>query len=58
MSYRSATGLLQEAQDMLLLKFKAELPSPAAPPSSALSQLVKTTLHYPETHVHSFIQNR
>lgn len=47
----------EEAQDMLLLKFKSELPSPAALPPSALSQLVKTNLHYPETYIHSFIQN-
>lgn len=43
---------------MVLLKFKAELPPPAAPPSLALSQLIKTNLRYPESHAHSFTQNR
>lgn len=50
--------LLQEAQEMMLLKFKSELPSPVVFPSAALSQLIKTNLRYPETYIHSFIQNR
>lgn len=50
--------MFKEAQDMVLLKFKSELPSPAAPPPIALSQLIKTNLHYPETYIHSFTQNR
>lgn len=43
---------------MMLLKFKSELPSPVVFPSAALSQLIKTNLRYPETYIHSFIQNR
>ena len=49
---------MQEAQEMVLLKFKSELPPPAALPSAELSQLIKTNLHYPETYTHPFVQNR
>lgn len=48
----------QEAQEMVLLKFKPEAPAPVAPPSAELSQLIKTNLHYPETHSHPFVQER
>ncbi|XP_068599317.1 trafficking protein particle complex subunit 8 [Brachionichthys hirsutus] len=47
----------QESQEMMLLKFKSELPPPVAPPPAELSQLVKTHLHYPETHTHPFTQD-
>ncbi|KAL6108631.1 trappc8 [Pungitius sinensis] len=46
----------EEAQEMVLLKFKPEAPAPVAPPSAELSQLIKTNLHYPETHSHPFVQ--
>uniref|UniRef100_A0A8D0A440 Trafficking protein particle complex subunit 8 n=1 Tax=Sander lucioperca TaxID=283035 RepID=A0A8D0A440_SANLU len=47
----------EEAQEMVLLKFKSELPPPAVPPSAELSQLIKTNLHYPETYTHPFVQD-
>lgn len=42
---------------MQLLKFKSEL-SPPVVPSTELSQLVKISLHHPETYTHHFVQNR
>lgn len=42
---------------MQLLKFKSEL-SPPAVPSTELTQLIKTSLNYPETYTHSFVHNR
>ncbi|XP_076583417.1 trafficking protein particle complex subunit 8 isoform X2 [Chaetodon auriga] len=47
----------EEAQEMMLLKFKSELPPPVTPPSAELSQLIKTNLHYPETYTHLFVQD-
>ncbi|XP_074492675.1 trafficking protein particle complex subunit 8 isoform X2 [Sebastes fasciatus] len=47
----------EEAQEMVLLKFKAELPTPVILPSAELSQLIKTNLHYPETYTHPFVQD-
>uniref|UniRef100_A0A8C7MPC9 Trafficking protein particle complex subunit 8 n=1 Tax=Oncorhynchus kisutch TaxID=8019 RepID=A0A8C7MPC9_ONCKI len=48
---------LQEAQEMVLLKFKPELPPPMTRPSmEQLSHLIKTNLHYPESYSHSFVQ--
>uniref|UniRef100_A0A8D3DNY4 Trafficking protein particle complex 8 n=1 Tax=Scophthalmus maximus TaxID=52904 RepID=A0A8D3DNY4_SCOMX len=47
----------EEAQEMVLLKFKSELPPPVALPSAELSQLIKTNLHYPETYTHPFVQD-
>ncbi|XP_074524565.1 trafficking protein particle complex subunit 8 isoform X2 [Halichoeres trimaculatus] len=47
----------EEAQEMVLLKFKSEIPSPIVPPSAELSQLIKTNLHYPETYTHPFLQD-
>ncbi|XP_049910799.1 trafficking protein particle complex subunit 8 isoform X2 [Epinephelus moara] len=47
----------EESQEMVLLKFKSELPTPVALPSAELSQLIKTNLHYPETYTHPFVQN-
>lgn len=49
--------VLQEAQEMQLLKFKSEL-SPPVVPSTELSQLIKISLHHPETYTHHFGQNR
>uniref|UniRef100_A0A8C8EVA7 Trafficking protein particle complex 8 n=1 Tax=Oncorhynchus tshawytscha TaxID=74940 RepID=A0A8C8EVA7_ONCTS len=47
----------EEAQEMVLLKFKPELPPPMTRPSmEQLSHLIKTNLHYPESHSHSFVQ--
>uniref|UniRef100_A0A667WZ17 Trafficking protein particle complex subunit 8 n=1 Tax=Myripristis murdjan TaxID=586833 RepID=A0A667WZ17_9TELE len=49
--------LLQEAQEMVLLKFKSELPPPVIQPSiEQLSHLIKTNLTYPETYSHPFVQ--
>ncbi|XP_042370260.1 trafficking protein particle complex subunit 8 isoform X3 [Plectropomus leopardus] len=48
----------EESQEMVLLKFKSELPTPVALPSAELSQLIKTNLHYPETYTHPFVQDR
>ncbi|XP_031694646.1 trafficking protein particle complex subunit 8-like isoform X2 [Anarrhichthys ocellatus] len=45
----------EEAQEMVLLKFKSEVPTPVALPSAELSQLIKTNLHYPETYTHPFV---
>lgn len=50
--------ILQEAQEMVLLKFKSELPPPVILPFPELSQLIKTNLHYPETFTHHFVQDR
>ncbi|KAM9849168.1 trafficking protein particle complex subunit 8 isoform 2-T2 [Aulostomus maculatus] len=47
----------EEAQEMVLFKFKSELPPPAVLASAELSQLVKTNMHYPETYSHPFIQD-
>ncbi|XP_042370253.1 trafficking protein particle complex subunit 8 isoform X2 [Plectropomus leopardus] len=47
----------EESQEMVLLKFKSELPTPVALPSAELSQLIKTNLHYPETYTHPFVQD-
>lgn len=49
--------LLQEAQEMQLLKFKSEL-SPPAVPSTELAQLIKVSLHHPESYTHPFTQDR
>ncbi|KAK6313879.1 hypothetical protein J4Q44_G00153380 [Coregonus suidteri] len=47
----------EEAQEMVLLKFKPELPPPMTRPSmEQLSHLIKTNLHYPESYSHPFIQ--
>nr|XP_019936666.1 PREDICTED: trafficking protein particle complex subunit 8 isoform X2 [Paralichthys olivaceus] len=56
---KEATSLTpkEEAQEMVLLKFKSELPLPVALPSVELSQLIKTNLHYPETYTHPFFQD-
>uniref|UniRef100_A0A3Q1EDQ8 Trafficking protein particle complex subunit 8 n=1 Tax=Acanthochromis polyacanthus TaxID=80966 RepID=A0A3Q1EDQ8_9TELE len=47
----------EEAQEMVLLKFKSELPPPVVLPCAELSQLIKTNLHYPETYTHPFVQD-
>ncbi|KAJ8276838.1 hypothetical protein GJAV_G00068480 [Gymnothorax javanicus] len=45
----------EEAQEMVLLKFRPELPPPLARPSmEQLSYLIKTNLHYPESYSHPF----
>uniref|UniRef100_A0A674NE51 Trafficking protein particle complex subunit 8 n=1 Tax=Takifugu rubripes TaxID=31033 RepID=A0A674NE51_TAKRU len=51
---KEATSL--KTQEMQLLKFKSEL-SPPVVPSTELSQLVKISLHHPETYTHHFVQN-
>uniref|UniRef100_A0A672YVL8 Trafficking protein particle complex 8 n=1 Tax=Sphaeramia orbicularis TaxID=375764 RepID=A0A672YVL8_9TELE len=47
----------KEAQEMVLLKFKSEVPPPVVPPSAELSQLIKTSLQYPESYSHAFVQD-
>uniref|UniRef100_A0A3B5A3T8 Trafficking protein particle complex 8 n=1 Tax=Stegastes partitus TaxID=144197 RepID=A0A3B5A3T8_9TELE len=47
----------EEAQEMVLLKFKSELPPPVVLPCAELSQLIKTNLHYPENYTHPFVQD-
>ncbi|XP_067454174.1 trafficking protein particle complex subunit 8 isoform X1 [Thunnus thynnus] len=47
----------EEAQEMVLFKFKSELPPPVVLPSAELSQLIKTNLHYPETYTHPFLRD-
>uniref|UniRef100_A0A8C7XGM6 Trafficking protein particle complex subunit 8 n=1 Tax=Oryzias sinensis TaxID=183150 RepID=A0A8C7XGM6_9TELE len=56
---KEATSLMpkEEAQEMVLLKFKSDLPPPVALPSPEMSQLIKTNLHYPETFSHGFLQD-
>uniref|UniRef100_A0A674NE16 Trafficking protein particle complex subunit 8 n=1 Tax=Takifugu rubripes TaxID=31033 RepID=A0A674NE16_TAKRU len=52
---KEATSL-KSREEMQLLKFKSEL-SPPVVPSTELSQLVKISLHHPETYTHHFVQN-
>ncbi|XP_067368417.1 trafficking protein particle complex subunit 8 isoform X2 [Channa argus] len=47
----------QASQEMVLLKFKSELPPPVILPSAELSQIIKINLHYPETYMHPFDQD-
>lgn len=56
---KEATSLTprKEAQEMVLLKFKSEVPPPVVLPSAELSQLVKTNLQYPESYSHAFVQD-
>uniref|UniRef100_A0A672YVX3 Trafficking protein particle complex 8 n=1 Tax=Sphaeramia orbicularis TaxID=375764 RepID=A0A672YVX3_9TELE len=53
----SLTPRKVEAQEMVLLKFKSEVPPPVVPPSAELSQLIKTSLQYPESYSHAFVQD-
>uniref|UniRef100_A0A8C8KAE4 Trafficking protein particle complex 8 n=1 Tax=Oncorhynchus tshawytscha TaxID=74940 RepID=A0A8C8KAE4_ONCTS len=55
---KEACSLTQkEAQEMVLLKFKPELPPPMTRPSmEQLSHLIKTNLQYPESYSHPFNQ--
>ncbi|KAG7488409.1 hypothetical protein MATL_G00034240 [Megalops atlanticus] len=47
----------EDAQEMVLLKFKPEIPPPLARPSlEQLPHLIKTNLHYPESYNHPFPQ--
>ncbi|XP_056336696.1 trafficking protein particle complex subunit 8 isoform X1 [Danio aesculapii] len=47
----------EETQEMVLLKFKPDLPPPVSKPSlEQLSHLIKTCLHYPESYDHPFPQ--
>ncbi|XP_060722601.1 trafficking protein particle complex subunit 8 isoform X3 [Tachysurus vachellii] len=47
----------EEAQEMVLLKFKPDPPPPVSKPSlEQLSHLIKTCLHYPESYDHPFPQ--
>ncbi|KAG9282782.1 trafficking protein particle complex subunit 8 isoform X1 [Astyanax mexicanus] len=47
----------EDAQEMVLLKFKPDLPPPVSRPTlEQLSHLIKTCLHYPESYDHPFPQ--
>ncbi|XP_016339879.1 trafficking protein particle complex subunit 8 isoform X4 [Sinocyclocheilus anshuiensis] len=47
----------EETQEMVLLKFKPDVPPPVSKPSlEQLSHLIKTCLHYPESYDHPFPQ--
>ncbi|XP_035380054.1 trafficking protein particle complex subunit 8 isoform X1 [Electrophorus electricus] len=47
----------EEAQEMVLLKFKPDQPPPVSRPTlEQLSRLIKTCLHYPESYDHPFPQ--
>ncbi|XP_051511754.1 trafficking protein particle complex subunit 8-like isoform X2 [Myxocyprinus asiaticus] len=47
----------EETQEMVLLKFKPDVPPPVSKPSlEELSHLIKTCLHYPESYDHPFPQ--
>lgn len=47
----------EETQEMVLLKFKPDVPPPISKPSlEQLSHLIKTCLHYPESYDHPFPQ--
>ncbi|KAM8888090.1 trafficking protein particle complex subunit 8 isoform 1-T1 [Synchiropus picturatus] len=56
---KEATSLApkEEVQEMVLFKFKSELPPPPALPTAELSQLIKTNMHYSEMFSHSFVQD-
>uniref|UniRef100_A0AAX7T9I1 Trafficking protein particle complex 8 n=1 Tax=Astatotilapia calliptera TaxID=8154 RepID=A0AAX7T9I1_ASTCA len=55
---KEATSLTAKEvpQEMVLLKFKSDLPPPVILPSAEFCQLIKTNLHYPETCTHPFVQ--
>lgn len=52
--------VFQELPEMVLLKFfrPENTPVPARPTPEQLSNLIKTSLHYPESFNHSFHQKR
>ncbi|XP_051928710.1 trafficking protein particle complex subunit 8 isoform X3 [Hippocampus zosterae] len=56
---KEATSLApkQEAQEMVLLKFKSEPPPAAASPPTQLSRLIKSNLHYSEAYAHDFTRD-
>uniref|UniRef100_W5K4I0 Trafficking protein particle complex subunit 8 n=1 Tax=Astyanax mexicanus TaxID=7994 RepID=W5K4I0_ASTMX len=48
---------LSQKEEMVLLKFKPDLPPPVSRPTlEQLSHLIKTCLHYPESYDHPFPQ--
>ncbi|XP_077391270.1 trafficking protein particle complex subunit 8 isoform X2 [Festucalex cinctus] len=47
----------QDAEEMVLLKFKSDPPPPATLPPAQLSRLVKSSLRYAETHAHDFARD-
>lgn len=55
---REASSLIpkEETQEMMLLRFKSELPPPVILPYPELSQLIRTNLCYPETFTHQFFK--
>ncbi|XP_015260638.1 PREDICTED: trafficking protein particle complex subunit 8-like, partial [Cyprinodon variegatus] len=57
---QEASSLLprEEAQEMMLLRFRSESPPPALLPHPQLSQLIRTNLGYPETFSHHFLRDR
>uniref|UniRef100_A0A3Q2XN36 Trafficking protein particle complex subunit 8 n=1 Tax=Hippocampus comes TaxID=109280 RepID=A0A3Q2XN36_HIPCM len=56
---KEATSLApkQEAQEMVLLKFKSDPPPAAVLPATQLSRLIKSNLHYSETYAHNFTRD-
>ncbi|KAM4739693.1 trafficking protein particle complex subunit 8 [Anableps anableps] len=54
---KEASSLIpkEETQEMMLLRFKSELPPPVILPYPELSQLIRTNLCYPETFTHQFV---
>uniref|UniRef100_M4AVQ5 Trafficking protein particle complex subunit 8 n=1 Tax=Xiphophorus maculatus TaxID=8083 RepID=M4AVQ5_XIPMA len=55
---KEASSLIpkEETQEMMLLRFKSELPPPVILPYPELSQLIRTNLCYPETFTHHFVK--
>uniref|UniRef100_A0A8C6PRB9 Trafficking protein particle complex subunit 8 n=1 Tax=Nothobranchius furzeri TaxID=105023 RepID=A0A8C6PRB9_NOTFU len=47
----------KEASSLVPKEFKSELPPPVVLPFPEVSQLIKTSLHYPETFTHHFVQD-
>ncbi|XP_043984891.1 trafficking protein particle complex subunit 8 [Gambusia affinis] len=55
---KEASSLIpkEETQEMMLLRFKSELPPPVILPYPELTQLIRTNLCYPETFTHHFVK--
>uniref|UniRef100_A0A3Q2PLD4 Trafficking protein particle complex subunit 8 n=1 Tax=Fundulus heteroclitus TaxID=8078 RepID=A0A3Q2PLD4_FUNHE len=56
---KEASSLIpkEEAPEMMLLRFKSDLPSSVILPYLELSQLIRTNLCYPETFTHPFVKD-
>ncbi|XP_054880101.1 trafficking protein particle complex subunit 8 isoform X2 [Poeciliopsis prolifica] len=55
---KEASSLIpkEETQEVMLLRFKSELPPPVILPYPELSQLIRINLCYPETFTHHFVK--